>query len=137
MKAKNPYSSIIAPLSKKSSRLTYQVAIFVPSTNLDKKVPKSIYDKRIEETRIFLDTKGGGDTTSKASGGYLYEENKSGKKSLIKEDITIVETSMTKEQYQDSKKDIENFIVKKKKNWKQDSIGYKFEEDLYIYPKFN
>ncbi len=121
-----------APLEKKSTKLQYQVAIFVPSTKMDKKVSNETYNKRVDETRVFLDKQGGGDTTSKASGGYLMSKN--GK--LVKEDVTIVETSMTKEQYEKSKPEIENYVVTKRKDWKQDSIGYKFEDDMHIYPKF-
>lgn len=132
MVKKNNVYETKAPLENKSSKLKYQVAIFVPSTKMDKKVSKKVYNERVNETRTFLSKEGGGDTSVKASGGYVMSKNNK----LVKEDVTIVETSMTPEQYKKSKPKIERYIVEKRKDYKQDSMGYKFEGDMYVYPKF-
>jgi hypothetical protein len=131
--AKNIYDNkgVKAPLEDKSTKLKYQVAIFVPSTEMDKKVKPKVYNARVKETQKFLSKESGGDTSVKASGGYTMSKNDK----YVKEDVTIVETSMSKEDYERSKPRIENYVVEKRKVWKQDTICYKFEQDMYIYPK--
>ena len=124
-----------APLEGKSTKLRYQVQIFVPSTKFDKTVKPAIYNKRIKETETFLSKEFGGDTSIRAKGGYIFADKKN-KDKLVTEDVTIVEGSMSKEEYVKKKPKIEKFIKTKQKEWKQESIGYKFEDDFHIYPKF-
>ncbi len=121
---------LTAPLSKKSTKLPIQFAITVPSTKFDKKISTEQFRKRTESTAKELSKRFGGDTAIKGKGDYTSE----GK--LIREDVVVIESSMTKEDYQNNKSEIEKFIKKKKKEWEQESIGYKFEDDFYIYPKF-
>lgn len=130
--AKNQYET--APLKNKSTELKYDVAIYVPSTEMDKPVKDKVYKERVDETRIFLDKKGGGDTTTEASGGYYMSKDKK----LVKEDVTIVRTSFkSKEDYEKAKPQIEKYIVKKRTDYKQDSMAYEYENNTYIYPKFD
>jgi hypothetical protein len=120
-----------APLEDKSTKLAIQFAITVPSTNYDKKIDAEEMRKRVKETAKQLSNRFGGDTAIKATGDYTSD----GK--LIREDVVIIESSMTKEDYKKNKSALEKYIKEKKKEWKQESIGYRFEDDFYIYPAFN
>jgi len=119
-----------APLQSKATKLPIQFSINVPSTNYDKKISEPAFKKRIEETAVELSNKFGGDTSIRGKGDYTSD----GK--LISEDVVIIESSMTKKDYYANKKDIEDFIKEKQKSWNQETIGYSFENDFYIYPKF-
>jgi len=120
-----------APLESKSTKLPIQLSINVPSTDYDKKISVKENEKRIEETKIMLSEIFGGDTAVKGKGDYTSD----GK--LISEDVVIVESSMTKEDYLKNKSKLERFIKEKQKSWNQETIGYKFEGDFFIYPKFD
>lgn len=123
---------ISAPLHSQSTKLPLQLAITVPSTtDKDEKVSSAEMDKRVKETAKELSNRFGGDTAIKGVGDYTTE----GK--LIRENVIIIESSMTRKDYEKNKPAIESFIKKKHKEWKQDTIGYKFEGDFYIYPKFD
>ena len=121
---------LTAPLSKQSSKLPIQFSINVPSTNYDKKISSEAFRKRAENTAKALSDKFGGDTAVKGKGDYTSE----GK--LIREDVIIIESSMTKAEYEKKKPELEQFIKDKRKEWNQETIGYGFEDDFYIYPKF-
>lgn len=133
----SPTSKVTPPLSRQSTKLKYQFELYVPSTDYEKPVKEKIYQKRVDDTRLFLAETYGGDTTIKGSGGYVFQGKGKNKKKLVKEKVTIVETSMDKKQYEKNKPKLEKFIESKKKEWHQESIGYKFEDDFYIYPKFD
>ena len=136
-KKKSVYTSEpTAPLSKDSTKLKYQLEVYVPSTDFEKATTKPIYNKRIKETETFLAGTFGGKTSIRGKGGYVFEEGKN-KGKLAQENVTIVETSMTRKQYEDNKPKIEKFLKDKRKDWKQESIGYKFEDDFYMHPKFD
>jgi hypothetical protein len=122
---------LIPPLKNKTTTLPVQFSIIVPSTKKDKPISKKAYNKRIRDTRKFLAEKFGGDTSIKAEGGYIDQKGK-----LIKENVTKVESFIDKKTYKEKKNELENFVQKKRKDWKQESIGFEFENDLYIYPKF-
>ena len=119
----------VAPLSSKSDKFPIQFSINVPSTELDESVSPVEYKRRIKETATEFSNLFGGDTAIKGKGDYTYEGE------LISEDVTIIESSMSLEDYRDHKEEIEDFIKCKRKDWKQDTIGYKFEGDFFMYPK--
>lgn len=119
-----------APLEKKSTKLPLQLSINVPSTDYDKKITPQQFNKRIKNTAKEFSDRFGGDTSIKGKGDYT------SKGQLIREDVAIIESSMTRKDYQKNKSAIERFIKEKKKDWKQETIGYSFEGDFYIYPAF-
>lgn len=121
---------IKAPLQTKATKLPIQFSIHVPSTEYDKKISSEAFNNRVKETAKELSEKFGGDTAIRGKGDYTSE----GK--LIREDVVIIESSMTKKDYKKNKKAIEELIKQKRKDWEQESIGYSFEDDFYIYPKF-
>jgi len=120
-----------APLSSESTRLPLQFSIVVPSTDYDKKISAREMKARVEETAKELSNRFGGDTAIRGKGDYTSD----GK--LISEDVVVVEASMTEEDYKKNKPAIEAFIKEKQKEWKQETIGYNFEGDFHIYPKFD
>lgn len=120
-----------APLQNKSTTSRVQIAIIVPSTEYDKTITKKAFDERVRETRKFLSDTFGGDTSITAKGGYT----EGGR--LISEDVVLVETYSSPQEYTKNKKAIEEYIKKKQKEWAQFSIGYQFENDFHMYPKVN
>lgn len=133
----NPHSEAFQPSSKlnllpksKVDSMPIDVSIIVPSTRKDKKVSKKEFSNRIDETGKFMIKIFGGDTTSLAHGGY---KSSSGKE--IKEDVASVNASMTYEQFNKNKDKLAQFIKDKQKDWNQETIAFKVENDLKLYPK--
>lgn len=136
MSKNNYFEKVKAPLESESTELKYQLQIYVPSTDFEKATTSPIYNKRIKETETFMSERFGGDTSVRAKGGYIFEDG-TNKGTLASENVAIVEASMTRKQYEENKGEIETYIKDKKTEWNQESIGYKFEDDFYIYPKFD
>ncbi len=124
---------VLDPLDIKSNRLPVQVGIAVPSTELDKKISDKNFKKRINDEKKFFSKTFGGDTSIKATGSFVLKKGK--KDILIKEKISLVESSMTPVKYKQSRKILSNHIIKMKTNWKQNSVLYKVEGENYIYPR--
>jgi len=110
--------------------LPIDVSILVPSTRYDRRVSRKEFSKRVHETSRFMAKAFGGDTTILAHGGYI-----SGSGKEITEDVANVNASMTQSQFEDNKHKLALFIKEKLKEWKQETIAYKVENDLKIYPK--
>lgn len=120
---------IKAPLENQSTELEYQFGIVVPSTDYDKKISNSQFQNRIKGTKKFLSQLFGGTSSTKEIGSYLSDNG-----NVIDENGVMVESSMTLQQYKRNKNKIEQYIKKKKKDWKQERIGYYFEDNFYVYP---
>lgn len=112
------------------NRLPVQIAIIVPSTRGDHEISDSAFKKRVEKTRKKMDSLWGGDTTVRASGGWL-----SGQGQLVTEKTAKVESSTTHDEWNKKKDKLKRWIKKKRKNWKQTQIAYEFEGTLYAYPE--
>lgn len=121
-----------APLKEESTELPIQFSINIPSTkNKNEPITPQEFQARIEETKKFLSDNFGGDTEVKGKGDYT----KDGK--LIQEDVSVIESSMTPEAYNENKSKLEQYIADKHKEWTQDTMGFSFEDAFYIYPKFD
>lgn len=126
----NKKNSVKAPYENESGKMSIQFSINVPSTtNHDEEVSTKEFKRRVNETEEFLSRTFGGKTSIKGSGGYMEGDK------LINEGIVRVESSMSKKSYKDNKDKLEKFIKSKKQEWKQDSIGYNFEDEFFMYPK--
>ncbi len=123
----------IKPLPIKSNRLPVQVSIAVPSTELDKKITDKKFKKRINDEKKYFSKTFGGDTSIRATGSFVLKQGK--KDILIKEKVVLVESSTTPVKYNSKRGIISKHIIKKKKDWKQNSVLYKVEGENYIYPK--
>ena len=108
--------------------LPIKTAVFVPSTEIDKKVSPARFRKRIRETRNFLDRTFGGSTRMKGVGSW--ESSKSNK--IIDEDVVIVESFSTKPNYLKNDQLLRDFIQKKLVSWKQQAISVEYKNKLYI-----
>ena len=107
--------------------LPVRTAIIVPSTtDKNKPVSKAEMAKRVEDTRRFLNDTNGGTTSVKAVGGYT--DNKG---NVIKEPVVVVESYATRKGFVKNKKKVRRYLEQKGKAWKQESMGYEHENDLY------
>jgi hypothetical protein len=107
---------------KEKGLQTYS-AIYVPSTrDVDKKISNKAFSKRVKETQRFLSNKFGGSTTDWRVGTY-----KARKGNIVKEDVAIVENYSDFEDWKKKDQDVRNFLKKKRKSWKQESLSFEFE----------
>jgi len=120
-----------APLARRATELPIQLAVYVPSTYKGRKLSAEEYSERVEEVKRDMSSKFGGDTSVKAEGDYIGEGNK-----LAEEKVSIVEVSMSRSDYEKNRPQISRYLTQKRDEWKQESIGYKFEDKFYMYPKF-
>lgn len=122
------------PLEMKDvTELPLQFRITIPSTkDVDKKLSTPEFKARIAEVDKDLTLMFGGQTTLKGTGGYVAKNGK-----FIPEGVAIVETSMTPAQYEENKAKINEYLRRKREEWGQESILFGFEDENYIYPKFD
>ena len=103
------------------------LVIFVPSTKeYDKDISSKEFNVRTKEVSRFLSKLFGGTTRVKGVGSYQLE----GKD--INEKVMLVETFTTPSKYDQHDKKVKKFLITKKKEWGQDSMGYEFEETMYF-----
>lgn len=105
------------------------IAIYVPSTQgINKRVPTKKFRKRIKQVVDFLRKELGGTTRIAGIGNYYSDELKK----PVEEKIAKVESFTTVSNYYKADKRIRSFLKKKKKEWKQESIGYIYRNSLYF-----
>ncbi len=112
-----------------TNKLPVQVGIIVPSTELDKQITDQEFNKRIDSEKRFFDKKFGGDTSHKTVGSYILG------KQLIKEKGEFIQSSMTRADYIKHKISMEKHFIKRRKQWKQDSLLIRIEGQDFIVPK--
>lgn len=105
------------------------IVILVPSTKgINKKITKKQFKTRVMSVVKFLRSKFGGSTRVRGVGDFHSQEL--GKP--VQEQIAKVETFTTTKDYNRVDKQIRNFLLKKKKAWSQESIGYQYEGSMYF-----
>jgi len=121
-------------LNKKRKGRTFYLpveqAIVVPSTSgvkLQKRISRPTLSRRVNTVRRFLSDKFGGYTSVKATGGFILKNGR-----LIKEKVVKVTSFGTKKDFRKNKEKLFNQIDKWGRGWKQESIGYEHEGDLYL-----
>jgi hypothetical protein len=120
-------------LASETTELPLQFRLTVPSTtDINKKLSAKQFRERIETVDKELTQMFGGQTTLKGTGGYIAKDGK-----FIPEGVAIVETSMTSQQYNENKDKINNYLKNKREEWGQESIMFGFEDENFIYPKFD
>lgn len=124
-------SSLRPPLKDRATELPIQLAIYVPSTHGNRKLSQEDYSRRVNKVEKEMSLKFGGDTSVKAQGDYVSSDG-----DLVKENISIVEVSMTNKDYVKNRNSINRYLTQKRGEWNQETIGYKFEDKFYMYPKF-
>jgi len=109
------------PIKKANNR--FHATIFVPSTTkFDRPVSKKRFETRIDNTVDFMNKKFGGATRTPAQGSFKLENGK-----IVEEPVVKVETFATKKDYFKHDRELKSFLLKKKKKWGQESIGFGFE----------
>jgi len=109
-------------------RLPIKTSIIVPSTkDKNRRISDRAFNKRVINTKRFLSNTQGGYTSVKAQGGYTDNKGR-----LIKERVAVIESYSTKAAYKRNKHRIERHLRHKAKEWGQESVGYEYEDDLYV-----
>lgn len=126
-------ADIKAPLYTKSTKLPIQFSLNIPSTKEKNQIlnPEE-FQERVDKVARYFSKKFGGDTKIKAQGDYISETGE-----LIPEDNVIIEVSMKRKTYKDNKHLLANYIKRKKAKWGQESLLFRVEDNVYIYPKFD
>ena len=115
---------------KRIFHLPIKQSIIVPSTSgikTQKKISKAKLNRRVNKVRKFMSRRFGGFTDVKAVGGFILKNGK-----LVKERVVKVTTFATKKDFKKHKASIIRQAGKWGKTWKQESIGYENEGDLFI-----
>jgi hypothetical protein len=111
--------------------LELEMAVYVPSTTTaDQIIPKTLFQKRIQEVEKYLSKLFGGYSSTSVEGGYVSQE-----KGLIKEDVAKVTAFGTEESLKKNFKPLMRQISKWCEAWGQESMGFEFEGDLYYVSK--
>lgn len=105
--------------------LQVRMAIYVPSTIYDKKIPQEQFKNRVNQTVKFLNMFGG--TTKYRETGSWIDDNKT-----INEKIVVVESFAKIKDYNKAKKQIVKWLKSKRKSWKQKKLSFEFEDDLIL-----
>jgi DNA ligase-1 len=118
-----------APLKDIATGAELEIKIYVPSTQGDEPISSSEFEERVRLVQTFLSTLYGGYTTVSADGGYVGEKN-----ALISEPVQVVSTWADTENYEDNLDALEEFLMVIREGWSQETIGYEFENDFFMYP---
>jgi hypothetical protein len=111
--------------------LELEMAVYVPSTTVaDQIIPKTLFQKRIQEVEKYVSKLFGGYSSTSVEGGYVSKE-----KGLIKEDVAKVTAFGTEESLKKNFKPLMRQISKWCEAWGQESMGFEFEGDLYYVSK--
>jgi len=123
------YFEVTKPLggTTTADHLPIETIVTVPSTRYDKKISKQELNKRILETQKFLSQIFGGYTSIEALGGYIPKKG-----GLWEEPIVKIISFAKAKDYKKSKKRLAKWLKRKKKEWKQETIAYEQEGDLFL-----
>lgn len=115
---------------KRTFYLPVENTIYVPSTygiEEQKNISKKDMGKRVDEVRAYLSNKFGGYTSVKSTGGFVLKNGK-----LVREDVVKVSSFSTKKDFNKNEPALINQIGRWGNKWKQESISYENEGDLFI-----
>jgi len=119
-----------APLKDISTEAELEIKIYVPSTQGDERISSEDFDERVIMVQTFLSQLYGGYTTVTADGGYVGEKN-----ALISEPVQVVSTWADTQNYEDNLDELEEFLMVIREGWGQETIGFEFENDFFMYPE--
>lgn len=115
---------------KRTFYLPVENVVYVPSTSgvkTQRKISKKEMNGRVNETRAYLSNKFGGYTSAEATGGFVLKDGK-----LVKERVVKVTSFSTKKDFNKEEPELINQVGKWGNKWKQESISYENEGDLFI-----
>lgn len=109
--------------------LNVHIVIYVPSTrNVTEKISDSEFKARIRKTYNFLTKTFLGTTRVSGIGRWVDTEGKR----IVQEKIVKVESFTTVRSYKKAQDAVRKWLHKKKRAWKQNSLSYEFEEELFF-----
>lgn len=112
----------------KPFELQVETAIYVPSTKgADQKISADEFKRRVSQVKIFLAKLYGGYSSVEVEGGYWSDDKK---KEISEKDVRVVAFS-TKEEFKKNEKEIISYLLKLKKEWTQESMGYELDGEMY------
>ncbi len=117
------------PFSRKppgTVHLPVECVVYVPSTNFDQKISHRLFRERIRKTAEELVSLFGGCRETVATGRYMDRRGQ-----LIEEQVAVLVGYGQGDRYLEKREMFLDWLLKKKKEWKQESIGFEFEDDLW------
>ncbi len=117
------------PFSKKPDgvvHLPIECVVYVPSTLFDKRIPKRAFQKRISKTADELVRLFGGCRQTMVRGHYMDRRGE-----IIEEDVAVLTGYGKSDRYLEKREQFLDWLLAKKKEWQQESIGFEFEGDLW------
>ncbi len=116
-------------MPKGTKELPVANAVYIPNTDKNgKKISSKEFKKRINETELFLLNIFGGYTTDELEHGEFISKLK---KKVISERIARVLSFSEVGKFKKHRVELEKWLIKKKKEWNQETIAYEFEGDLF------
>jgi len=114
---------------KNVSHYPIEQAVLVPSTTkANKRISITKRKARVKRVKNYLSKEFGGFTSVSAHGGYY-----SKKKGYIQEPVTVVTSFATVKAHRKGRANLKKQLIKWRKKWKQESVGYAHEGDLYYF----
>ena len=115
---------------KRTFHLPIKQAVIVPSTSgvkAQKRISQKQLIKRVNNVRRFMSKRFGGFTDVKATGGFVLRNGK-----IVKERVIKVTAFATKKDFKKHKQEVIRQVGSWGKKWKQQSVSYEHEGDLFI-----
>lgn len=119
-----------APLEDLSQDARYEIKIYVPSTQGDERVSTEEFGQRVIFVQTALSKLFGGYTSVSADGGYIGASSE-----LTSEPVAVVSTWATPEDYDKHLPKLEELLMYCREVWQQETIGFEFENDFFMYPE--
>ncbi len=115
---------------KRTFHLPIKQSVIVPSTSglkTQRKISQKQLKLRVNNVRRFMSKRFGGFTDIKATGGFVLRDGK-----LVKERVVKVISFSTKKDFKKNKSEVIKQVGRWGKKWKQESVSYENEGDLFI-----
>ena len=106
--------------------LPIECIVYVPSTLFDKKISDRQFKERIKKTAEELVALFGGCRETVATGRYMDRRGE-----MIEERVAVLTGYGQGNRYLEKREAFLAWLLGKKKEWKQESIGFEFEDDLW------
>lgn len=106
--------------------LEREAKIYIPSTDDTKRqISDERFEKRIKEAQQEFTKEFGGSTTFLGEGTYISDAG-----DFVKEDIAVMQVNMSKDDWNQEKENIYEWLEEKQKEWGQESLSFELEGNL-------
>jgi len=96
--------------------------IYIPSTKGDVTIPRSEFEKRIEDTTRWISERFGGATNISGFGSWVDSTGR-----VIQEDVVKIESFLPFTTYKREDEEVKNLLTDKACEWEQQSISFEYE----------